>query len=182
MLREMRDTLRANLTLEKRMKIRQFQVQRLHTAQDLFCRFVLRSNLRALAAFYGTDKWTVHNYIEPYQRHLGPLRRRRLVLLEIGIGGYSHPMDGGGSLRMWRSYLPRAKVFGIDIHDKRAHDGPRIKTFRGSQDDEAFLADVLKHTGAPDIIIDDGSHQNSPCSSHRSTKYLFRGSSRGDST
>jgi len=61
---------------------------------------------------------------------------------------------------MWRTYFPRARVFGIDIHDKSLHKECRICTFQGSQVDDEFLDRVLKNIGQPDIIIDDGSHMN----------------------
>ncbi|WP_138774321.1 class I SAM-dependent methyltransferase [Desulfohalovibrio reitneri] len=70
-------------------------------------------------------------------------------------------MDGGSSLRMWRTYFPKARVYGIDIHDKKSHDERRIKTFKGSQVDGDFLDRVIDEIGRPDIIIDDGSHINS---------------------
>ena len=60
---------------------------------------------------------------------------------------------------MWRTYFPNSQIFGIDITDKSQHDEKRIKTFRGSQDDESFLAKVVDQTGPLDIVIDDGSHQ-----------------------
>jgi hypothetical protein len=157
-LNKLRQIWRSRLTPERRTRIRHFQVRRLPRVQDLACRLFFRDNLQALAAFYGTDKWTTHDYMGIYYRHFLPWRRRRLVLLEIGIGGYDDPWEGGGSLRMWRSFFPRSRIYGIDIADKSPHDGPRIRTFRGSQDDEAFLADVLAQTGPPDLVIDDGSH------------------------
>jgi len=61
---------------------------------------------------------------------------------------------------MWRTYFPRGKIFGIDIEDKSTHDEGRIRTFRGDQNDEAFLLNVIAEIGKPDIIIDDGSHLN----------------------
>jgi hypothetical protein len=126
--------------------------------EQLTCRLLFGSNLRALAAVYGTDKWGVHRYAEHYEAHFAALRRRRIVLLEVGIGGYGVPESGGESLRMWRTYFPRGRIFGIDIQDKSYHDERRIKTFCGSQDDEAFLERVILEIGNPDIIIDDGSH------------------------
>lgn len=159
MLKELRQVWREKLPQGQRTRIRHFQLHHFRRVQDWACRLFFRSNLRALAAFYGTDKWTTHDYLEAYQRHFGPHRRRKLVLLEIGIGGYDDPLEGGGSLRMWRSYFPKGRIYGIDIADKQPHDGPRIRTFRGSQDDEAFLAKILEQTGPPDLIIDDGSHQ-----------------------
>lgn len=59
---------------------------------------------------------------------------------------------------MWRTYFSRSRIFGIDIVDKSPHDERRIKTFRGSQDDERFLSEVADRIGRIDLIIDDGSH------------------------
>ncbi|HEX5445016.1 MAG TPA: class I SAM-dependent methyltransferase [Pirellulales bacterium] len=113
-----------------------------------------------MATIHGTDKWNSHWYAQHYQRHFQPLRRKRLNLLEIGIGGYDDPFDGGGSLRMWKQFFPRAKIYGIDIHEKSAHAEPRVAVFRGSQCDPDFLHKVARQIGRIDIIIDDGSHVN----------------------
>jgi len=78
--------------------------------------------------------------------------------LEIGVGGYQDPRAGGNSLRMWKSYFPKGKIFGIDIYDKAYHNEKRIKTFKGSQIDDVFLKNVVAEIGGIDIIIDDGSH------------------------
>ncbi len=150
----------ANLTPERRKAIAKFQAHRFRRLQYLVYRTLIGSNLRRLAVVNNSDKWGGHRYAQHYERHFAPLRRKRLKLLEIGIGGYDDPEMGGGSLRMWRTYFPRAQVYGLDICDKSAHDERRIKTFRGSQVDLEFLDSVLKQTGPLDIIIDDGSHLN----------------------
>lgn len=126
--------------------------------RDVAGRFLFRHSLAALCRLHDTDKDTVHRYAQHYARHFGALRRQPITLLEIGVGGYSDPYSGGGSLRMWRDYFPKGKIYGIDIHDKTAHDGRRIKTFRGSQSDVGFLGRVVDEIGPPDIVIDDGSH------------------------
>lgn len=113
-----------------------------------------------LADRFGTDKEGSHHYIKHYQHHFEPVRRKKLKILEIGIGGYEDPHEGGNSLRMWKAYFHGSDIFGIDIHDKSSQEQPRIKTFRGSQIDEAFLKKVVEETGTLDIIIDDGSHIN----------------------
>src|SRR5262249_28623091 len=118
------------------------------------------SNLKILALLNNSDKWGSHWYAQHYERHFVPLRRRRLNLLEIGVGGYENPELGGGSLRMWRTYFTRSRIYGIDIYDKRPHDERRIKTFKGSQVDEGFLAEIVRAIGQIDIVIDDGSHFN----------------------
>jgi len=120
-----------------------------------------RTNLRRLAQIYGSDKWGEHRYCDHYERHFAHLRKRRVILLEVGIGGYADPRSGGRSLRMWRRYFPYGRIYGIDISDKSPHNERRIHTFRGDQSDAQFLADVIGQIGRPDIIIDDGSHINS---------------------
>ena len=105
-------------------------------------------------------KWNAASYAARYERYFAEIRDRPLKILEIGIGGYDNPREGGDSLRAWKAYFPHAQIFGIDIVDKTALEEPRIKTFRGSQDNPEFLASVVKETGPLDIIIDDGSHRN----------------------
>jgi len=118
-------------------------------------------DLGDLAIRFGTDKWGAwHWYTRHYQRHFGPLRHDALRILEIGIGGYADPAAGGGSLRMWKNYFPRAIVYGMDIYDKTGIEEPRIHTVVGSQADSAFLANFAEENGPFDIIIDDGSHLN----------------------
>jgi demethylmacrocin O-methyltransferase len=85
---------------------------------------------------------------------------KKLNILEIGVGGYENPKHGGESLRMWKAYFPKSRIFGIDIHDKTYHDEHRIKTFICSQIDGKSLRNVTQEIGTVDIIIDDGSHLN----------------------
>ncbi len=118
-------------------------------------------DLISLANKYGTDKWNVHWYMRHYETHFGPLKRNNLHLLEVGVGGYSDSSKGGESLRVWRDYFPNAKIFGIDIYDKKAVEDDRIKVFQGDQCDTAFLTRVVREVGGFDIVIDDGSHLNS---------------------
>lgn len=125
----------------------------------LYCLFY-QHDLTKLALLLGSDKEGIHHYTQHYQHHFGKLRRRQLNVLEIGIGGYDDPKQGGHSLRMWKTYFPHSHIFGIDIYDKTYHDEPRISTFKGSQTDETFLQDVINNIGSVDIIIDDGSHYN----------------------
>jgi hypothetical protein len=119
-----------------------------------------RHDLVFLARHFGTDKWGRHWYAPHYQRHLAPLRRRAITLLEIGVGGYQDPRAGGESLRMWKAWFPRARVFGLDLFDKSALQEDRIRIFQGSQDDPAVIERVVAETGPLDVVIDDGSHHN----------------------
>jgi len=145
---------------ERRKRIRKFQTLHFRQLQHLVFRTLFGSNLEALALLYGTDKWGSHWYSQRYEQHFSYLRGKRLTVLEIGIGGYEDPEAGGASLRMWRTYFPHSRIFGIDIWDKHVHDERRIRTFRGSQVDEKFLSEVVQEIGDIHLIIDDGSHRN----------------------
>jgi hypothetical protein len=136
------------------------QLVRLERAVGPFVRRLAPADLRVLATVTGSDKWGGHWYAQHYQTHFAPLRHKALNILEIGVGGYDDPNKGGSSLRMWKTFFPRASVFAIDIVDKRALQEPRIKIYQGSQDDADFLKHVAAEIGRLDIIIDDGSHQN----------------------
>lgn len=127
----------------------------------LFARYVeLNEDLVSIAKKYRTDKWGAHRYARHYDRHLRALRHREVNVLEIGVGGYDNSRTGGASLRMWKEYFPHGNIFAIDIYDKSKVQEPRIKIFRGSQDDDEFLQKVAKKIGRIDVIIDDGSHVN----------------------
>lgn len=118
------------------------------------------TDLSKLAVIHGTDKWNNHWYTQHYEKHFRELRRRRMNVLEIGVGGYDRPNEGGASLRMWKYYFPNSRIFAIDIYDKSALSEARIEIFRGSQADPSFLRDVFERIGSLDIVIDDGSHVN----------------------
>ena len=123
------------------------------------CRRVPRRDLTKLARFFGSDKALGHHYTQHYETHFRAWRYRPLTLLEIGVGGNANPKGGGASLRMWKAYFPRARIVGIDLHDKHWHDQHRIQTYRGSQADPEFLRRVIGEIGPPDIVVDDGSHR-----------------------
>ncbi|BCA54095.1 hypothetical protein W02_12350 [Nitrospira sp. KM1] len=152
--------IRSFLTADQANKLRALQASRFRGFQGIVFRLLFGSNLPALAQIYNSDKWGSHWYAQHYETHFKSLRRRNLAILEIGIGGYERPDEGGGSLRMWRTYFPKSRIFGIDLYDKSFHDERRIRTFRGSQIDPEFLHRVLNEIGPIDIIIDDGSHMN----------------------
>ncbi|MFV0303818.1 MAG: hypothetical protein ACK5IP_23610 [Paracoccus sp. (in: a-proteobacteria)] len=117
--------------------------------------------LTRLAILHGTDKYGYHDYTPRYHRLLGPLRDRPLRLLEIGVGGYDHATRGGESLAMWRDYFPLAWITGLDIACKTLALGPRVEIRQGSQVDGDCLSRLIAERGPFDVILDDGSHQNS---------------------
>lgn len=144
----------------KKIAKRLLTEKQVNSLDEIYYSVVFSKNLIKLATFYGTDKWNQHWYAQHYQKHFESLRKKRLNLLEIGIGGYDNPNKGGESLRMWRAYFSKSNIYGIDIYNKKAHDEKRIKTFQGSQVDLDFIKQVVKEIGQLNIIIDDGSHIN----------------------
>ena len=114
--------------------------------------------LTRLAIKHGTDKWGPHFYTPVYHELFSARRDRPIRLLEIGVGGYGFKTVGGGSLAMWADYFSNSQITGIDVAEKRLSLGPRVKLFRGSQDDPIFLKQVCEERGPFDIVIDDGSH------------------------
>lgn len=123
-------------------------------------KFVYRDNLNRLATYYGTDKWGAHWYTQHYQRYFDTLRLKPIKLLEIGVGGEADAKKGGGSLRMWKRFFPKARIVGIDIFDKRHFSESRIDVRICDQTDEDALRKLSAEYGGFDIIIDDGSHVN----------------------
>ncbi len=97
-------------------------------------------------------KWL--HYFPIYERHLTPWRNKTVTIFEIGV-------FKGGSLQMWQRFFgPLATIVGLDINpDCLRHEEPGVHVRIGDQADEAFLRSVLDEFGAPDIVIDDGSHQ-----------------------
>jgi hypothetical protein len=122
--------------------------------------FIYRRDLSRLATLFGTDKWGSHWYTQHYERYFAPMRRSRINLLEIGIGGYKDSTKGAESLRMWKAYFRSGRIVGIDIQDKRHFAEKRIDARQCDQTDAAKLTELSEEYGGFDIIVDDGSHLN----------------------
>jgi hypothetical protein len=111
----------------------------------------------------GVHKWA--HYFPIYERHFHRYANRPVVFLEIGIGA-------GGSLQLWKNYLgPYAQIIGLDIADGRHCEEDQIATRVGDQSDPAVLQAILDEFGAPDVVLDDGSHFMEDI--HTSFKYLY---------
>ncbi|MFM2045425.1 MAG: hypothetical protein RLY86_4001, partial [Pseudomonadota bacterium] len=96
-------------------------------------------------------KWK--HYFPAYERHFGPWQNKSLVFWEIGCGR-------GGSLQMWKRFFgPHAQIIGIDIDPRcRGFEEDQINVRIGPQQDVDFLDSVIREFGAPDVVLDDGSH------------------------
>jgi hypothetical protein len=125
----------------------------------------------SLAIKYKTDKYNSHWYTQHYDHHFKKFKSRKINLLEIGVGGNENPYAGGNSLRMWKEYFKKARIYAIDVFEKIGIEEDRIRVFKGSQADEEFLKEVCGQIGPIDIIIDDGSHIN--CHVINSFRILF---------
>ena len=137
---------------------------------------VLNDTLSLLAAQYGTDKGSPHQYTKSYTSVMGPARLAVRRFLEIGV-------DRGASVKMWHDWLPNAEVTGLDwfhcvkknsqctrgdlysqwSQGRLASTHPRIKVAHVNQSDDAamhaFIVEQQKL--APfDIIVEDGSHKH----------------------
>ena len=96
-------------------------------------------------------KWT--HYFPAYEAHFARYINRPLTFIEIGCGK-------GGSLQMWKRYFgPYAQIVGIDIERScKQFEEDQIAIRIGDQKDGGFLDGILAEFGAPDIVLDDGSH------------------------
>lgn len=105
----------------------------------------------------GTDKATIHTYIDAYEKYLSPFIDKECSLLEIGV------WHGGSSL-LWHDYLPKANICGIDIanqihprlYEKYTH---RYKFFELNAYTEQAVSKISsEYPDGFDIIIEDGIH------------------------
>jgi hypothetical protein len=98
------------------------------------------------------EKWA--HYFPVYERHLSSWRNKTLNVIEIGV-------QAGGSLQLWQRFFgPLATIVGLDINPGCATlEEPGIHVRIGDQADTGFLQGVIDEFGAPDIVIDDGSHR-----------------------
>jgi hypothetical protein len=105
------------------------------------------------AAASATDKGpSQHNYTELYERLLFQWKDDPIKIFEIGVAE-------GGSLAMWQSYFPKARIFAVDILDKSQYDNARVTTLIADQADRDQLRTAIAAAGSDiDVLIDDGGH------------------------
>ena len=102
---------------------------------------------------YSSIKWD--NYFEIYESILKRFIKKKIILVEIGVGN-------GGSLFMWKKFLgKKATIIGIDLNpDSKKFEKFGFKIFIGDQADPNFWNKFYKQVGKIDILIDDGGHTN----------------------
>lgn len=91
---------------------------------------------------------------QQYFDEFAGLKDKPVKLLELGV-------FHGRSLQMWEDYFHEGTVSGVDERVPIAlRPGPRVRHFKGDQQDTEFLDQVAQTVASEgfDIIIDDCSH------------------------
>lgn len=124
--------------------------------------------LAGLFEKHGSDKSRLHDYHRVYASILARIgEQREIRLLEIGLGTNNTDVASnmgiagrpGASLRAFRDFLPRARIYGADIDRRILFSEDRIETFHVDQTDRASLAGLGRALPAGfHLMIDDGLH------------------------
>ena len=145
-------------------------------------------SLTELSNRFGSDKGTVgpgpgfggHRYTRFYEAYLEGYRDREFSLVEIGLGVKGDRWDakivqgrntGGASIKMWREYFRRARIYGLDVNECAYLNDERTRTFVADQGNVEDLAEFVKAVPTFDVVIDDGSHR--PDHQQISLDFLF---------
>ena len=106
-------------------------------------------------AIHGIDK--LEHYLPLYEFWMGKFVGKSPKILEIGV-------NFGGSAQLWRDFFGEGtQVVGVDADTSNARnkDADYMTLVHGDQGSEDFWDDFLTNYFDFDIIIDDGSHENS---------------------
>ena len=122
------------------------------------------TTLNELAHKHGADKASnlegreTHGYADFYEE-LVKKYPADIRLLEIGLWD---PQLPGASPRMWREFLPQARLFGMDIvpESKSLEEEIGMVVFVLDQSNGEQLKHAADAMPPLDVIIDDGSHVN----------------------
>jgi len=106
--------------------------------------------LSELSKNYGTDKNTLHCYIDEVYEKVFPSRKNSAKkVLEIGV-------YNGESIRLWRDYFINAEIYGLDVVECDAiKNSDRVTHIVNDAYDKSVI-DSLPNDF--DIVIDDGPH------------------------
>lgn len=114
---------------------------------------ILNANpkLNNLESLIGTDKNTVHNYINGfYEKEFSKYTDKDINLLEIGT-------SSGGSLYLWSKFFKNALIYGIDVQDLVQSEYKNIENVHHLIGN-GYTIEMINSLPEFDIIIDDGSH------------------------
>lgn len=124
-------------------------------------KFIYGNSLQRIGECTGSDKVYGHDFIPIYENYFKNFRKKKLNILEIGIGGYEDPYSGGESLLMWSEYFSNSNIIGADLFKKELQLPLRVHTVKLDQSKPVEIEELGKDYGMFDIIIDDGSHISS---------------------
>ena len=118
---------------------------------------------------FKSDKCQRHNYTKFYEFMFAKYRDKPADILEIGLGTNNVEIasnmgsDGkpGASLRGWKSYFPKAEIFGADIDREILFQEDRIKTFHVDVTKNDSIDQMFNQMKVPsfDVIIEDSLHE-----------------------
>ena len=143
------------------------QLPEIENIEETFPTNAAAKELSALFTANGSDKSTHHDYHLAYGSLLNERRTQPTRLLEIGIGTNNPAIIStmgisgkpGASLRAFRDFLPRGRIFGADIDSSILFHDQRIETYFIDQTRSETFLDLQKQIGGElDVIIDDGLH------------------------
>ena len=139
------------------------------SAEQYSKKMKMQKNTKLIKSYfdkYQSDKSKVHNYHLIY----GSLFKKRnnvRKVLEIGLGTDNEKLISnmgsfgkpGASVRAFRDFFKKAKIFGADIDKNILFKEKRIKTYYADQTNLRSLESLFKKVGSNfDLIIDDGLH------------------------
>ena len=107
-------------------------------------KFIYRNSLQKIGECTGSDKVYGHNFIPIYENYFRILRKKKLNILEIGVGGYEDPYAGGESLLMWYEYFKNSSIVGADLFIKNLKLPSNVKTLTLDQSDIDQIEDLGK--------------------------------------
>ena len=137
------------------------------------------NELNKLCKKFGCDKgsfdgcqkffsWKPHSYTDLYFFLFSNQRSHIKKVFELGIGTnkvFNNELKRkslpGASLRVWKNFFFKAKIYGADIDTNTLFEEDRIKTFEVDQFDSKSIKEMWKKIKIRDfdLIIDDGCHQ-----------------------
>ena len=157
-----------------------FNKQKPSTLDSFIFNYQIHTNeLNKLCKKYGCDKgyfkgshkffsWNPHSYTDLYYFLFSNQRLQIKKVFELGIGTnkvfnneFKRKSLPGASLRVWKNFFSKAKIFGADIDPNTIFAEDRIKTFQVDQFDSKSIKEMWKKVKVKDfdLIIDDGCHQ-----------------------
>jgi len=100
--------------------------------------------------YYETDKGTLHNYLDIYDKLFLPFRNKEINVFEVGY-------FLGGSCRLWEEYFINAKIRFIDNNPDCILNSTSGRVSLDIMDVMDLTVDYFDEF-PPDIAIDDGDH------------------------